>query len=508
MAENGSAEVVVKLHPDVLSGRRTGYFSGLRETGRLKLVAEQINPWSLIDAVDKVYTVSSGLGFEAALAGKEVVCFGTPFYSGWGFTEDRGSGAALPRRSTPLEVFAAYYLRYARYLDAYSREEIPIERALGQLASLRDRFLQQRKRSVCYGITRWKRPTFNRLLDSPAGRPVHALTARGAVRTAKSTGGQVVTWASRTSPGMEAACRKQRVPLVRAEDGFIRSAGLGASFVPPLSLAFDRRGIYYDASRPSELERLIETGGFSPALLERAQRLRRLLVARGTTKYNVGGRADLRIDSGGRTIVLVPGQVEDDASVRFGSPHLRRNADLLAAARRRHPDAFIVYKPHPDVEAGFRRGRVPSALTDELADLVVPNASIVRLIAASDRVETMTSLAGFEALLRGKPVATHGQPFYAGWGLTEDLHPPARRTRRATLDELVAAALILYPRYLDPKTGLPCDPELVVDRLSRADMRNYPPEQLIRFGQVWLARALHVGRSLKGMARGSENAPR
>ena len=78
----------------------------------------------------------------------------------------------------------------------------------------------------------------------------------------------------------------------------------------------------------------------------------------------------------------------------------------------------------------------------------------------------MTSLAGFEALLRGKPVTTYGQPFYAGWGLTEDLCPVPRRTRRRSLDELVAGALILYPRYLDPVTGLRCTPELLVERLG------------------------------------------
>ena len=35
----------------------------------------------------------------------------------------------------------------------------------------------------------------------------------------------------------------------------------------------------------------------------------------------------------------------------------------------------------------------------------------------------MTSLMGFEALLRGIPVTTLGTPFYAGWGLTTDLGP-------------------------------------------------------------------------------------
>ncbi len=65
-------------------------------------------------------------------------------------------------------------------------------------------------------------------------------------------------------------------------------------------------------------------------------------------------------------------------------------------------------------------------------------------------------------------MTTHGLPFYAGWGLTDDPGCP-RRTRRLTLDELVAGALILYPRYVDPRTGLPCPPEVLVQRLAEGD---------------------------------------
>jgi capsular polysaccharide export protein len=74
------------------------------------------------------------------------------------------------------------------------------------------------------------------------------------------------------------------------------------------------------------------------------------------------------------------------------------------------------------------------------------------------------------ALLRGKSVTTYGVPFYAGWGLTRDLGPvPARRTAKRTIDELVDAALLIYPRYVDPVTGLPCPAEVVVARLSASD---------------------------------------
>jgi capsular polysaccharide export protein len=110
---------------------------------------------------------------------------------------------------------------------------------------------------------------------------------------------------------------------------------------------------------------------------------------------------------------------------------------------------------------------IPERLCLEYADEIVGEVPIASLIEMVDEVHVNTSLAGFEALMRLKPVTTYGVPFYAGWGLTRDRGPvPSRRTSVRTLDELVAAALILYPRYLDPATGLPCPAEIVVARLS------------------------------------------
>jgi len=97
----------------------------------------------------------------------------------------------------------------------------------------------------------------------------------------------------------------------------------------------------------------------------------------------------------------------------------------------------------------------------QYADAIETRLSIVSCIAACAEVHTMTSLAGFDALLRGKKVVVYGRPFYAGWGLTQDRlpfaalkkvdgpTPSARRARTLTLDELVAGALLHYPLYWD-----------------------------------------------------------
>lgn len=318
--------------------------------------------------------------------------------------------------------------------------------------------------SVGYGLTRWKRPIATAFLQGPAGPPRFARGPEEAARVAGAASGRVVAWASRRIEAAEEAARAQGVPFGRLEDGFLRSVGLGAAFIGPVSLVLDFSGVYYDPSRPSDLETLLAEAEIGPELAARAAALRRRLVAESVTKYNVGGE-EPRVVPEGAYGVLVPGQVEDDASILKGAGAVRTNLGLLVATRARRPDAFIVYKPHPDVVAGYRKGAVAPEALGRLADAVVVDGSIAALYPQCRAVETMTSLSGFEALLRGLDVVAHGQPFYAGWGLTEDLAPHPRRGRRRTLDELVAATLILYPLYCDPVSRLPCGPETALDRL-------------------------------------------
>lgn len=236
------------------------------------------------------------------------------------------------------------------------------------------------------------------------------------------------------------------VSLVHVEDGFLRSVGLGADWVTPLSWVVDTSGIYFDASRSSDLETILATTQWSPELLDRAATLRKFIVAAGLTKYNVGSGCWQR-PAGVRRVVLVTGQVETDASIRLGSPEMRTNLQLLRRVRSACPDAYVVYKPHPDVVAGLRLSGEEEARAQEFCDELVVHAPMQQLLEQVDEVHVMTSLAGFEALLRGRKVVCHGQPFYAGWGLTQDEVPLTRRSRRLSLDALVAGALLLYPRY-------------------------------------------------------------
>ncbi|MDH3265308.1 MAG: capsular polysaccharide biosynthesis protein, partial [Paracoccaceae bacterium] len=315
---------------------------------------------------------------------------------------------------------------------------------------------------VAAGMRLWKRPHLQRFYGR--WRPLRFDDRRPLAR-ARAEGRGVLAWATAAEPLVPEAAA-EGVPLARVEDGFLRSRGLGAALVPPLSLAADDLGIYYDPGRESRLERLVaEAAELSEAELLRAERLVASIVNAGVTKYMPGAGGLPPLPEG--RVILVPGQVENDASVLTACRGERTNLALLERARAENPDARIVYKPHPDVEAGLRPGAVPEAELARLADLVVREADPAALIAAVDEVWTLTSLLGFEALLRGKSVTCLGAPFYAGWGLTRDLGPaPARRAARPSPEALAHAALIAYPRYRDPVSGLPCPPEVIVERLA------------------------------------------
>ena len=492
VAENPDAEVLVKVHPDVLAGKKAGYLADAAGE-RIRLWAEPAAPLDLLEHVDKVYVVTSQLGFEGVLAGKPVVCFGAPFYAGWGLTEDR---VAIPRRTARRsvgEVFAAAYLRYPRYRDPSTGEACELERVLDHLALQRETFAKNRGTIVCFGFQFWKRNYVRAYLRCPGNRIVFGRADPGGAA-------HILVWGKRDTARVRDLAARHGVPIWRMEDGFLRSVGLGSELVMPASLVVDREGIYFDPTGPSELESTLERGGFTDEELARAASLRRAIVDRGLSKYNVG--VDRRLDvPPGKRVILVPGQVESDQSVRVGCPEVRTNVGLLEAVRRAAPDAFVIYKPHPDVVSGNRAGRMARAAALALCDHLEEQATLAQCLEVADEVHVLTSLVGFEALLRGKKVVVHGQPFYAGWGLTEDGHPIARRTRRLTVDELVAGALIRYPRYLDRKTGRFTTPEAIIAEL----VAERATDAAARVARVsWPRRTL---RKLVRVYRGVVHAP-
>lgn len=423
----------------------------------IPVISQLCDPWHLAQhAVEVRAGAEQELALVAALCCVPVRTCGTGRF-------DQLSSLGL-HRTLANELCGAWSWR-----EPFTEAVIDEGEAIALLGEWRRLLDSNRQIAGIFGVGLWKRVTVDNLLWD-GSEPVRHRRP-GDNRTASLlAGSRVLVWKSRTAPELPERLTARGIAVGEIEDGMIRSIGLGANCVPPLSVITDFSGIYFDPQQSSDLEALLQGGHFSPVMLRRAAMLRQRLVQEGISKYGKGTAAlpepgNAR-QSGSAHRVLVVGQVEDDRSILTGGAGLT-NLTLLQQARACHRDGYLIYKPHPDVEAGHRKGAIPDALVCELADEIERAAPIGDVLDRVDGVHVITSLTGFEALMRGKDVTAHGVPFYAGWGLTTDLGAiPARRTRRCTLDELVAATLLLYPRYVDPVTRLPCPPEVLVERMA------------------------------------------
>jgi capsular polysaccharide export protein len=283
-----------------------------------------------------------------------------------------------------------------------------------------------------------------------------------------------LVWASRLTPAYAKQCLDGGTELWRAAPGFLGSAGYGDDADAPLSLVIDSRGIYYDGTTPSDLEVILNESEISPDLCQRAETLRQRWVKPEQPGHAAPGPETLQLPSDIK-IILVPGQKESDVSTQAVEEVWRTDQKLLKAVREAEPEAFVIYRPYSKVSSGEPMSGPASS---DYFDLEVYEVATSDLLERVDEVHTLTSLTGFEALMRGVPVTTRGLPFYAGWGLTQDRLNCPRRIRRRTLDELVAAALILYPVYVDPGSGHQVNVETALELLQR--QRQKPPRLSLR----------------------------
>lgn len=457
------------------AGSVEGHFDGADASPNITIFTDPANPWDLFELATAVYTLSSPLGFDAILAGHKPFVFGQPWYAGWGLTQDQTPIYRRTRQLTRSQLVAGALFHYCQWYDPKAKTLCEIEQALAILEARNRAALEDQNGYIASNILRWKRPHMRRYF----GHNAITFSDKTAEIARETDLGRIhMAWGATASDA----------PL-RVEDGFLRSRGLGAALVRPLSLIADDTGLYFDPTRPSKLEAFITKRAQLP---DHARVRIELLIARlnaaKLSKYNVGQGCP-PLPEGYK--ILVAGQVEDDASIKLGAGEITTNHALLLAARAAHPEAMIVFKPHPDVEAGLRRGKVENAA--DIADVIAHEADPIALIDACDAVWTMTSLIGFESLIRGKPVTCTGAPFYAGWGLTTDLgNTPARRGAQPSLLGLAHATLIDYPRYFDPDTGAAIAPEQAIDVLLKA------PSGRSKLAQSALAklrqlRAKHLG---------------
>ena len=488
--ENPGAQIIFKPHPDVLNKLQSTASDPAKVKHLCQVLERDVPLAQSLETIDHVYTVSSLGGFEAILRGIPTTTLGLPFYSGWGVADDRLQIKRRHRKLTVEQIFSAAYVLYPHYVDPLYRTRIEafdsINRIATEYANLDDESValtvndelvlaknpDGRKTAFLLVFHPWKREFFEKVFSA---YKVYFLPSNISAAKLEQlldfvVDSELIIWGYKENDDVARFIRERKIKVRRVEDGFVRSIALGAEHSLPASIAIDGSHLYFDATGQSELERILAEYDFKSdsSLLAEAGECISLMLANGISKYNhVGAKSasDILGEKKGKRILVV-GQVEDDASIRFGSNRKILNNDLVILARLENPDADIFYKPHPDVLNGYREHRSDPRLVECYAKVIYEPLALADALVDVDHVYTITSLAGFEALIRGIKVTTFGCPFYSGWGLTDDRQPNSRRVRKLDILELFAGAYLLYPKYFDLVTQEPCGAKKIIMDLT------------------------------------------
>lgn len=511
-----NANLWIKAHP---AGK--GYLDNVL-IHNVRYLTEPCNPIALLTQAQAVFTVSSHMGFEALMLGKTVHCFGVNWYAGFGLTIDEAikdsptyqavkahhHTLGIQTSPTVAQLFYASYIAYSHYVNPATCQACDIEEVMAYLLLNRTWQLRLAGDVLAYEFSRWKvgfvkgfvgfdkvalsfkAKTKLRLLltDRCNTKRVKRDNQQALSPLLDNTKQQYLVWGLAKKKHLSQVLTQLSANLPSAtiwcmEDGFIRSNGLGAGLLEPLSVVVDDIGIYYDTTQPSRLEQILTTISLTKEQCQRAKKLQAILLDKRVSKYNVGTQdkaffeqlTHLQAIKPNAKVRLVVGQVEDDASVQNCTSQIRTNGKLLADVCQKFPQDIIIYKPHPDVEAGLRVGKVDERTLCK-TDLVAHHISMPDCLSVCQVVHTISSLTGFEALIRGLEVVCYGLPFYAGFGLTQEVvetnnlakHTALTRRKRThalTLDELIFATLIAYPLYRLPHGHGLTTPEAVIDYL-------------------------------------------
>jgi capsular polysaccharide export protein len=138
LAENPGCDVVIKVHPDSYTKAKCGHYdlNKLASNPRIWIIAENCHKVSFLQRCNKIYTVTSQVGFEGLLWNKTVRCFGMPFYAGWGLTDD--DQECERRQKVPFEwLVYATLVRYPVYMDADTKESSNIFQVMEYIANKR-----------------------------------------------------------------------------------------------------------------------------------------------------------------------------------------------------------------------------------------------------------------------------------------------------------------------------------------------------------------------------------
>lgn len=307
-----------------------------------------------------------------------------------------------------------------------------------------------KKTIFAINISDWKRVIFNNYYSNcniiyvPLKKDIFQYSKY----VKESNSAEILVWGYKECKNVKKFAKKFNLSITRVEDGFLRSIGLGIDHTLPFSLCFDKTGLYYNSQEPSDFEKLANehSSTITQEQIRCAKIFRDEFIKNNISKYNLTNITNFKYPNKKQRRVLIIGQCENDLSIKYSSSKISTNLGLIEFVKGKEPNAELIYKQHPDEI--YKKVQILNIKS--LVNIVIDkNISMNDLFASIDKVYTISSLLGFEALCRNIEVETLGMPFYAGWGLTKDSIKSDRRTAKLCIDELFALAYIIYPTYLD-----------------------------------------------------------
>lgn len=267
---------------------------------------------------------------------------------------------------------------------------------------------------------------------------------------------------------------KRNIPIIIYEDGFLRSAStylkrdIPEKYWRGVSFTLDNLGAYFDSTRESFLEKLLNDKNLiiSKAEIKRAKYCIEFIRKNKLTKYNHQPIFEPKIGRDKVEKILVVDQSYGDMAIKRGAGSVEVFNKMLDTAIKENPNADIIVKIHPDTIAG-RGGYFTELVSRD--NIITQKTAInpISLIDYVDKVYVCSTQLGFEALICDKEVHVFGLPFYAGWGLTKDYQKSLRRNNTRSLEEIFYITYILYTRYYNPETGKKCEIEEALEYLLK-----------------------------------------
>jgi len=423
---------------------------------------EEINSIKLLKQMDIVFTKTSYLGFEGLLVGCEVICYGLPFYAGWGVTHDLyGAESYIFRRYRKnvsiMDLYTAVFLIHNKYFNPYKNKETPLGKDIYKKDSfmiLKDDIEEMNN----------KNKKVNILLKNNKTIEVYKVDDENSLDNILNTIIKYKSYLSYKNRVFVINNSKERIKKVEflknvegdiiylkeneinmndiyKNDYFIFIGSLNEYGSKILELKhLGCENIYYYKEVPNKIDKNIKTFFLDQknhyqnykfqsdledkinnkiviGVLDKEEPNKYIdkYIENKITQFKKGKYSFEELKSKiNRKIIVVIGQYEKSDSIKYAGLGLS-NKDLIEKVKEDYPDYYLIFKPHPKSNE-----KLPKDIVNKIDLISLEN--VYGLISIADEVATISSFVGLEAMLINNNISTicYGLPFYAGWGVTID----------------------------------------------------------------------------------------